>query len=42
MYLTQSLREGAEKAREENHFKKLEELAFASFLTFLSAFALVF
>jgi hypothetical protein len=33
---------GVEKARKEKHFKKREESPFASFLTFLSVFALVF
>jgi len=33
-------REGKEKARKENHFKKRESSSFASFLTFLGVFAL--
>jgi hypothetical protein len=31
-----------EKSRKESHFKKREESPFASFLAFLSVFALVF
>jgi len=35
-------REGVEKARKENHFKKREQSFFAPFRAFLSVFALVF